>query len=75
VIGSARTILAEALRISEGEITEQSTIDNLVGWDSLGHMRLVARIEEVIGRPLEGDEILAADSVPAVARLLAGSAR
>jgi acyl carrier protein len=70
MISTARAILAEALQISERDITDKTTIDNLGAWNSLGHMRLVARIEEALGRPLEAEEILAVDSLPAIARIL-----
>lgn len=69
----ARAILARALQLDESEIGDQASIDTLAKWDSLGHMRLVASLEEILGRTLEADEILALDRVEAISRLVGGA--
>lgn len=66
----ARELLAEILRsntpIPPGEIP----LSQLDGWDSLKGVRLVLRLEEIIGRELSEDAIEKLQSVEDVDRLL-----
>lgn len=45
--------------------------DDVPGWDSLGHMNLVAELESRLGSVLDIDEIVQLDSVGAVRELMA----
>jgi acyl carrier protein len=50
---SARSLVAEALDRPVSEIPETATIGNAIGWDSLGHMRILLLIEQRLGKELE----------------------
>lgn len=50
-------ILAEALNLPAGEITEATDIESCASWDSLAHFRVVVGIEKAIGRQLDPIEI------------------
>ena len=66
----ATELLAEVLRsgvpIPEGDIS----LAELAGWDSLKGVRLVLRLEEIIGRELSEDDIARLRSVRDVEQLL-----
>jgi acyl carrier protein len=66
----ATELLAEVLRsgvpIPEGDIP----LAELAGWDSLKGVRLVLRLEEIVGRELSEDDIARLQSVGDVERLL-----
>jgi acyl carrier protein len=66
----ARELIAEILRnnavIPQGEIL----LANVEGWDSLKGVRLVLRLEEIVGRELSEDDISKLQSVQDVDLLL-----
>jgi acyl carrier protein len=66
----ATELLAEVLRsgvpIPEGDIP----LAELEGWDSLKGVRLVLRLEEIVGRELSEDDIARLQSVRDVEQLL-----
>jgi acyl carrier protein len=66
----ARELIAEILRnnavIPQGEIL----LANVEGWDSLKGVRLVLRLEEIVGRELSEDDIAKLHSVADVDLLL-----
>jgi acyl carrier protein len=66
----ARQLIAEILRnnavIPQGEIL----LANVDGWDSLKGVRLVLRLEEIVGRELSEDDIAKLQSVEDVDLLL-----
>ena len=65
----ARSVLAEALEVPVAEIADDATLFTMEDWDSLAHMRLVARLEVIVERPLDADAIVnlvALDDVAAI---------
>jgi len=50
-------------------LIDSMSFEDVPGWDSLGHMRLVQEIESKIGICLEMEEIIDLDSVGAVRKL------
>ena len=52
-------------------IQEQMGFEDIPGWDSIGHMNLVAGIETRFGISLDMEEIVTMDSVKAVEELVA----
>lgn len=66
----AVALLAEALAIEASEIPDDVDWMAFDPWDSLGHMRLVAMLEEILKRDLTTDEILELDSLPAIEALI-----
>ncbi|KIF81400.1 acyl carrier protein [Noviherbaspirillum autotrophicum] len=54
-----------------GAIRENSEPGDIPGWDSLGHVRLVAELEQVFGTSFEVDEVMEMEDISAILRLLA----
>jgi acyl carrier protein len=52
-------------------LTDESAFEDVPGWDSVGHMRIVLELERIIGAPLELDEIVGLDTVAKVRALVA----
>src|SRR5262245_53061862 len=52
------------------ELTDESSFEAVPGWDSVGHMRIVLELENIIGKPLELDEIVGLDTVGKIRALL-----
>ena len=44
--------------ISAGEINEESSIDNMDLWDSMGHIKLILSIEKDFGMQFNVDEVV-----------------
>lgn len=70
----ARALVAEALEVPVDDVGADASIDTLEAWDSLGHMKIVMRIEETAGRPLETEETLSVFDLDSIATLLAAAA-
>ena len=66
----ARKILGEILNLPPESIPSDASIESLPQWDSLNQMRLVLRIEEYLGRPINHEEMLAIVNVSEIADLL-----
>jgi acyl carrier protein len=66
----ATELIAEVLRNSISISGSDIPLAELDGWDSLKGVRLVLRLEEIVGRELSEDEIERLQSVSDVERLL-----
>lgn len=67
----APELIAEVLRSSDIQIPSgDALLAELDGWDSLKGVRLVLRLEEIVGRELSEDDIERLQSVGDVERLL-----
>ncbi len=66
----ARELIAEVLRPGTLIPPGQVPLSAIDGWDSLKGVRLVLRLEEIIGRELTEDDIEKLQSVEDVDRLL-----
>jgi acyl carrier protein len=51
-------------------ITDASSFNAVPGWDSVGHMRIVFELEQLIGSPLEIEEIVGLDTVAKIRALV-----
>jgi acyl carrier protein len=57
----------KAMRLDDSfAIADGMSFDDIPGWDSIGHMNLVAELESAFGISLDMDEIVAIDSVKSV---------
>jgi acyl carrier protein len=65
-----RELIAEVLRTSVPIPGDNVLLAHLEGWDSLKGVRLVLRLEEIVGRELTEDDIEKLQSVEDVDRLL-----
>jgi acyl carrier protein len=66
----ARELIAEVLRIDIVIPSDDLLLANIEGWDSLKGVRLVLRLEEIVGRELSEDDIEKLQSIEDVERLL-----
>lgn len=66
----ARELLAEVLRTNASIPPGNLLLAQIEGWDSLKGVRLVLRLEEIVGRELSEDDIEKLQSVEDVDRLL-----
>jgi acyl carrier protein len=66
----ARKLIAEVLRKSIPIPSGNVTLAQIDGWDSLKGVRLVLRLEEIMGRGLSEGDIETLQSVEDVDRLL-----
>ena len=61
-----------AMRLNGSFVLEDAmTFDDVPGWDSVGHMNLIAELESRFGITLDMDEIVNLNSVGAVRELIA----
>ena len=67
---NARELIAEVLRTSVPIPVDDVLLAQIEGWDSLKGVRLVLRLEEIVGRELSEDDIEKLQSIEDVDRLL-----
>ncbi len=65
-------VIADALEVPAGELTANSTSEDLQQWDSLAHLRVCMAIEERYGVSIEMERIPELDSVSKLATYLRG---
>ncbi|MBQ3442760.1 MAG: acyl carrier protein [Selenomonadaceae bacterium] len=58
-----RAAFKEAFEINDDAITDELAYDTIPEWDSVGHMRLMAALEEAFDIMLETEDILDFSSV------------
>lgn len=63
-------LIAEVLRTNVPIPVDDVLLAHIEGWDSLKGVRLVLRLEEIVGRELSEDDIAKLQSVADVDRLL-----
>ena len=67
----ARELIEEVLRTKVSIATNDDVLlAHIEGWDSLKGVRLVLRLEEIVGRELSEDDIYKLQSVGDIDRLL-----
>ncbi len=69
----AKEVVAEVFGVSADDLTADSSPEDIVKWDSIGHLRLIAQVENLLNRRLNVDEVMDLTTVAAVARLLEGA--
>jgi acyl carrier protein len=52
-----RQIMAETFEIEDHRLPDEITPEAVAGWDSLGHLRLIAAVEEAFGVRFEMERI------------------
>jgi acyl carrier protein len=66
----ARMLVAEIVRKVNLLEPHDTLLAEIDGWDSLKGVRLVLRLQEIIGRELSEDDIVALQSIADVERIL-----
>ena len=65
-----RSLLADAFQVSIDEITPELAFGDLPQWDSMGHMELLLRLEEVYGIEIDAESIAELVSLPVIFKKL-----
>ena len=65
-----RRLVARALNISVDGVHQDTSINSLDAWDSMGHLRIVFAIEEAIATELTIEQVLSIESVEDIAGLV-----
>ena len=63
-------ILVNVFGISEEKISDDATMNDVPGWDSLTHMDLITAIEKDFCFELDGDEIAEMTSIGNIRKVL-----
>lgn len=62
---------AETLQIEAARVTDDLSYNAIAEWDSVGHMALIAALEEAFGVMLDTDDIIDLSSVTQAKTILA----
>jgi acyl carrier protein len=73
VVEQVRRIVGETFGIDLARISEDTVADDIDGWDSLAHARLILRMQRIFDMELDPSAANAAQSVGALAALVAHS--
>ncbi len=63
VVNRLKKCMAAVLEISEEEIHDESSVDNLETWDSLRHINLIIALEQEFGISFPDEEVVFLTSV------------
>ena len=63
ILKRVEEIFREELEQENLVLTDETTADDVDGWDSLSHVQLVAAMEEAFGMEFKSREILSWDNV------------
>lgn len=63
VLKRVEVIFREELEIDDLVLNDETTAEDVEGWDSLSHIQLVAAMEEAFGIEFSSREILSWDNV------------
>ncbi len=63
ILKRVEEIFREELEIEDLELNDETTAEDVDGWDSLSHIQLVAAMEESFGIEFSSREILSWDNV------------
>ncbi len=70
VFEKLQEIMATALEVPAGAIREDSTMDEIEEWDSLGHVHIMVALEQAFDLYMDVDDFAELDSVPAILKYL-----
>jgi acyl carrier protein len=70
VFEKLQEIMATALELPAGAIREDSTMEEIEEWDSLGHVHIMVALEQAFDLYMDVDDFAELDSVPAILQYL-----
>ncbi|MCP5055406.1 MAG: acyl carrier protein [bacterium] len=70
ILEGVRKAFADAFETPPEKVTLEAEPDDIEGWDSLGHVELVGKLEEVFGVSFEVDDIMEMETVAAIQRIV-----
>ena len=63
-------VIKRELQLESLEVTDTTTADQIAGWDSLAHVKIIMAIEEEFGIRLRGVEIIRLRTIMDLQRLV-----
>ena len=70
LINRVQMLLAEAIQVPPEMVTPDLAFGDIPQWDSLGHMEVMLKLEDVYGVQIDTDSIAGLVSVPEICRFL-----
>ena len=70
VFEKLQEIMANALELPTSAIREDSTMEEIEEWDSLGHVHIMVALEQAFDLYMDVDDFAELDSVPAILQYL-----
>ncbi len=70
VFEKLQEIMANTLEIPASAITQETTMDEIEEWDSLGHVHIMVALEQAFDLYMDVDDFAEIDSVPAILQYL-----
>ena len=64
------SLLKEVFKLTDGQLGDELTPDDVETWTSVSHMDLMARFEQEFGLQLDVEEITEMDSLGAMRKIL-----
>lgn len=62
--------MTETFRVPEEKISDNASMKDVSGWDSLSHMTFILELEQKYGVQLSGDDIAEMQGVPDIVKIL-----
>tara|TARA_Y100001980_G_C14471576_1_gene251646 strand:+ start:520 stop:756 length:237 start_codon:yes stop_codon:yes gene_type:complete len=62
-------IFSEVFDLEDYDLSLESEFESVPGWDSLGHMGLIAKLEEKLDTEFDLEEIIGVDTVQKILEL------
>ena len=66
-----KQVFSSVFQISPEQVSDVLSPQDVPGWDSLGHVRLVTALQEQFGVEFEVDEIMRMENVAEIKKILA----
>jgi acyl carrier protein len=64
-------VFSEVFQVPPEQVTDSLSPQDVTGWDSLGHVRLVTQLQEQFGVEFDVDEIMRMENVAEIKKILA----
>jgi acyl carrier protein len=75
ILDQVAALVAQTLDMNRDEIGPDSSMSNILSWDSVGHMNICLAMEEQFGKVFDPDTVATATSVKSLAALVANNSR
>lgn len=72
IIDAIAKNLADVLDEDSVLLMEETTADDVEGWDSIAHVKLIIALESALGVRFEANEITAPENIGQLAGIIAG---
>ena len=63
-------VISDVFEVDQSQVTLQSDVDSIDGWDSLGHLNLIMAVEKEFGVRFPTEQMVLLDSVEKIQNTL-----